>query len=114
MAQLKEGVFLINCARGGIYDEQALCDALVSGKVAAAGIDVYSSEPPKTERLCQLLALDNVVATPHIGANTVEAQRDVAVQIVQQVIDALRGSTSATWSICPLPRAWTIDRWRHT
>ena len=91
IAKMKDRVYLVNCARGGIYDEQALYDALVSGKVAGAGIDVYSSEPPKTELLAKLLALENVIATPHIGANTVEAQRDVAVQIVQQVIDALRG-----------------------
>lgn len=90
IARMKDGVYLINCARGGIYDEQALYEALVSGKVAGAGIDVYSSEPPQTEPLLKLLALENVTATPHIGANTVEAQRDVAVQIVQQVIDALR------------------------
>src|SRR5512135_1392912 len=88
IAQMKDGVILINCARGGIFEEQALYAALVSGKVAGAGIDVYSSEPPKNNALLmQLLALEQVVATPHIGANTAEAQRDVAVQIVQQVID---------------------------
>ena len=91
IAKMKDRVYLINCARGGIYAEPALYEALVSGKVAGAGIDVYSSEPPKTELLTKLLALENVVAAPHIGANTAEAQRDVAVQIVQQVIDALRG-----------------------
>jgi D-3-phosphoglycerate dehydrogenase len=91
IGKMKDRVYLINCARGGIYDEQALYEALVSGKIAGAGLDVYSCEPPRTELLTKLLALENVVATPHIGANTVEAQRDVAVQIVQQVIDALRG-----------------------
>jgi D-3-phosphoglycerate dehydrogenase len=91
IAKMKDGVRLINCARGGIYEEQALVDALTSGKVAGAAIDVYSAEPPKSDVLKSLLALDNVVATPHIGANTHEAQRDVAVQIVQQVVDALRG-----------------------
>ncbi len=107
IARLKDRVFLINCARGGIYDEQALYDALVSGKVAAAGIDVYSSEPPRTELLSKLLALDNVVATPHIGANTIEAQRDVAVQIVQQVIDALRGFNFR--NVVNLPFAEGVD-----
>ncbi|HTP11718.1 MAG TPA: NAD(P)-dependent oxidoreductase, partial [Anaerolineae bacterium] len=108
IAQLKDGVILINCARGGIYDEQALFDALVSGKVARAGIDVYSSEPPKNDPLSmKLLALDNVVATPHIGANTVEAQRDVAVQIVQQVIDALRGINFR--NVVNLPFAEGVD-----
>jgi D-3-phosphoglycerate dehydrogenase len=91
IARMKDGVYLVNCARGGIFDEQALYDALVSGKVAGAGIDVYSAEPPRSDLLRQLLSLDNVSATPHIGANTAEAQHDVAVQVVQQVLDALRG-----------------------
>jgi D-3-phosphoglycerate dehydrogenase len=108
IAQMKDRVILINCARGGIYDEQALYDALMSGKVAGAGIDVYSSEPPASDPLLiQLLALENVVATPHIGANTVEAQRDVAVQIVQQVIDALRGLNFR--NVVNLPFAEGVD-----
>lgn len=107
MARMKDGVRLINCARGGIYDEAALYQALVSGKVAGAGLDVYSSEPPRTEFLQQLLALENVVATPHIGANTREAQRDVAVQIVQQVIDALRGLNFR--NVVNLPFAEGVD-----
>ena len=108
IAQMKDGVILINCARGGIYDEQALYDALISGKAASAGIDVYSSEPPRNDpRLMQLLALDNVIATPHIGANTAEAQRDVAVQIVQQVIDALRGINFR--NVVNLPFAEGVD-----
>ena len=82
-------------------------DALVSDKVAGAGIDVYGSEPPKTDLLTQLLALENVVATPHIGANTAEAQRDVAVQIVQQVIDALRGLNFR--NVVNLPFAEGVD-----
>src|SRR5512135_329634 len=107
MAKMKDGVRLINCARGGIYEEQALVDALASGKVAGAAIDVYSSEPPKSNVLQQLLAFDNVVATPHIGANTLEAQRDVAVQIVQQVIDALRGTNFH--NVVNLPFAEGVD-----
>ena len=107
IAQMKDRVYLINCARGGIYDEQALYDALVAGKVAAAGMDVYSNEPPQSDLLAKLLALDNVVATPHIGANTVEAQRDVAVQIVQQVIDALRGINFR--NVVNLPFAEGVD-----
>jgi D-3-phosphoglycerate dehydrogenase len=91
IAVVKEGVRLINCARGGIVHEKALLDGLVAGKIAGVGLDVYSTEPPQTEILRQLLARDDVVATPHIGANTWEAQRDVAVQVVQQVIEALRG-----------------------
>ena len=107
IAQMKDRVYLINCARGGIYDEPALYDALVAGKVAAAGMDVYSNEPPQSDLLAKLLALDNVVATPHIGANTVEAQRDVAVQIVQQVIDALRGINFR--NVVNLPFAEGVD-----
>ena len=91
ITRMKNGVRLINCARGGIIDEQAMYDGLVSGKVAGAALDVYSSEPPRAPILQRLLAHDNVVATPHLGANTIEAQRDVAVQVVQQVLDALRG-----------------------
>jgi D-3-phosphoglycerate dehydrogenase len=108
IACMKDRVILINCARGGIYDEQALYEALLSGKVAGTGIDVYSSEPPKNDAvLMKLLALDNVIATPHIGANTVEAQRDVAVQIVQQVIDALRGLNFR--NVVNLPFAEGVD-----
>lgn len=89
--KMKKGVRLINCARGGILDEAALLDGLASGKIAGVGLDVYSIEPPKEHLLNRLIAREEVVATPHIGANTVEAQRDVAVQVVQQVIEALRG-----------------------
>lgn len=107
IAKMKTGVRLINCARGGIYAEQALLDGLRSGKIAGAAIDVYSEEPPRSEVLKRLLALDNVVATPHIGANTLEAQRDVAVQIVQQVIDALRGLNYR--NVVNLPFAEGVD-----
>lgn len=107
IAKMKTGVRLINCARGGIYDEQALLDGLIAGQIAGAAIDVYSEEPPKSEVLKRLLALDNVVATPHIGANTLEAQRDVAVQIVQQVIDALRGLNYR--NVVNLPFAEGVD-----
>lgn len=91
IARMKSGVRVINCARGGIFDEQALYDGLTSGRIAGAALDVYSVEPPRTELLQRLLALDHVVASPHIGASTIEAQREVAVQMVRQVLDALRG-----------------------
>jgi D-3-phosphoglycerate dehydrogenase len=107
IAKMKNGVRLVNCARGGIIDEQALYDGLASGKVAGAAMDVYTSEPPRSDLLMRLLALDNVVATPHIGANTVEAQRDVAVQIVQQVLDALRGVNYR--NVVNLPFAEGVD-----
>jgi D-3-phosphoglycerate dehydrogenase len=107
IGRMKDGVLLINCARGGICDEQAMYDGLISGKVAGAAIDVYSTEPPRTDLLTKLLALENVVATPHVGANTLEAQRDVAVQIVQQVIDALRGLNYR--NVVNLPFAEGVD-----
>ena len=94
-------------ARGGIIQEQALYDGLVSGKIAGAAIDVYSTEPPRSGLLQKLLALENVVASPHIGANTIEAQREVAVQIVTQVLDALRGTNYA--NVVNLPFAEGID-----
>jgi D-3-phosphoglycerate dehydrogenase len=103
IAMMKDGVRLINCARGGIFDEKALLEGLVSGKIAGVGLDVYSTEPPKKELLQQLLARDEVVATPHIGANTQEAQRDVAVQVVQQVIEALRGENYRNVVNLPFP-----------
>ncbi len=88
ISQMKDGVIILNVARGKMIDEQALADALQSGKVKAAGIDVYRQEPPLDN---PLLGLPNVVHTPHLGASTVEAQRAVATQIVDQVLDALRG-----------------------
>ncbi|MCP5094822.1 MAG: phosphoglycerate dehydrogenase [Chloroflexi bacterium] len=89
ISQMKDGVVFINAARGKLVDEQALADGLKSGKIKAAGIDVYISEPPENS---PLIGLPNVVHTPHLGASTVEAQRDVATQIADQVLSALRGT----------------------
>lgn len=88
ISQMKDGVIILNVARGKMIDEQALADALQSGKVKAASIDVYRQEPPVDN---PLLGLPNVVHTPHLGASTIEAQRTVATEIVDQVLDALRG-----------------------
>ena len=88
ISRMKQGVVLVNAARGGLVDEVALSEALATGKVRAAAIDVFSSEPPQDN---PLIGLPNVLHTPHLGASTVEAQRDVAIQIVGQVLDALRG-----------------------
>ncbi len=89
LARCKRGVYVVNCARGGIVDEAALLDALERGQVAGAALDVYSQEPPPAS-LAALLAHPNVVATPHIAASTEEAQQKVARQVTEQVIRALR------------------------
>jgi D-3-phosphoglycerate dehydrogenase len=90
MEKMKSGVVLVNCARGGIYEENALAAALASGKVAGAAIDVYEDEPPAKDH--PLLLAKNIVLSPHIGANTVEAQDRVAVQTAEMVVEARRGS----------------------
>ncbi len=82
-AKMKDGVRIINCARGGLVDETALFNAIKSGKVAAAALDVFSSEPPPTD--LPLLALDEVIVTPHLGASTNEAQDQVAVITSEQI-----------------------------
>ena len=85
---MKNGVRIINCARGGIIDEDALFEAIKSKKVAGAAIDVFEIEPPQDSRLIEL---DCVVTTPHLGASTEEAQVNVAIDIAKQVRDALKG-----------------------
>jgi len=87
---MKEGVFFVDVARGGIVDEQALCDALESKKVAGAALDVFAIEPPIDDLRKRLLAFDEVIATPHIGASTVEAQKRVGSVIVDNLIVALK------------------------
>jgi D-3-phosphoglycerate dehydrogenase len=87
-AAMKKGVRIINCARGGIYEETALLEALKSGQVAAAALDVLEKEPCTDS---PLLALDNVVCVPHLGASTTEAQENVAVVVAEQVAEALKG-----------------------
>ena len=89
IARMKRGVRLVNCARGALVDEAALVDALRSGQIAAAGLDVYATEPLPADSALRTLA--NVVLTPHLAASTVEAQRDVGTQIVDRVLHALRG-----------------------
>ncbi|MGC9469449.1 MAG: D-2-hydroxyacid dehydrogenase [Anaerolineae bacterium] len=82
LAKMKQGAFLIQASRGGTVNEAALYEALVSGKLAGAGIDVYTEEPPKSELLRKLVELPQVIATPHIGAATEEAQARVGEEIV--------------------------------
>ncbi len=86
-AKMKEGVRIINCARGGLVDEQALYDAIKSGKIAGAALDVFEQEPVQADH--PLLTLDQVVVTPHLGASTNEAQESVAVVVAEQVANYL-------------------------
>jgi D-3-phosphoglycerate dehydrogenase len=83
---MKHGVRIINCARGGIINEKDLYDALVEGKVAGAALDVFEKEPPENN---PLLTVDNVIATPHLGASTKEAQENVAIAVAEQIVDYL-------------------------
>ena len=83
---MKQGVFVIDCSRGGVIDQEALYQALVSGKVAGAALDVFEEEPPNNNKL---LTLPNVIATPHMGAQTFEAQHRASIQIANNVIDAV-------------------------
>lgn len=84
---MKNGVRIINCARGGIIDEEALYKAMESGKVAGAALDVFEEEPNTHSPLHKF---DNFIATPHLGASTCEAQLNVAVDVAREIIDALR------------------------
>ncbi len=86
---MKSGVIVLNVARGGIIEEQAMLDNLTSGKVAGGAFDVWSEEPPATETLKQLIAHKNLVVTPHLGANTFEAQVNVAVDVSQEIVNYL-------------------------
>ncbi|MEP6755060.1 MAG: phosphoglycerate dehydrogenase [Chthonomonadales bacterium] len=89
IAKMKDGVRIVNCARGGLIDEQALTDGLVAGKVGGAGVDVFTSEPVKPEN--PLLTAPNTVLTPHLGASTEEAQVNVAIDIADQIAEVLAG-----------------------
>lgn len=86
--QLKKGMWLVNCARGGIYTEEDLPQLIDEGYIAGAALDVYSNEPPSDE-LYEVLKHPNIVCTPHLGASTEEAQEKVAEQIAHQMADAL-------------------------
>ncbi|HDD36674.1 MAG TPA: phosphoglycerate dehydrogenase, partial [Archaeoglobus veneficus] len=85
---MKDGAYLINCARGGIVDEDALYKALTNGKIAFAALDVYEKEPPENN---PLIKLDNVITTPHIGASTKEAQISVGMTIAEEIINMHKG-----------------------
>ncbi|MEX2382721.1 MAG: phosphoglycerate dehydrogenase [Opitutales bacterium] len=87
--KMKDGVRIFNCARGGIVKESALVEALKSGKVAAAGLDVFENEPLEADS--ELRNLPNVVLTPHLGASTVEAQESVGIEVAEAIAEVLKG-----------------------
>ncbi len=89
IAKMKDGVRIINCARGGIVDEEALYEGLKSGKVAGAALDVFEKEPNTDSPLYEF---DNFIATPHLGASTVEAQLNVAIDVAKEIADYLQGN----------------------
>ncbi|HEX7530019.1 MAG TPA: phosphoglycerate dehydrogenase, partial [Pyrinomonadaceae bacterium] len=96
-AKMKKGARIINCARGGLVDESALYQAIKSGTIAGAALDVFEQEPPPPDH--PLLGLDEVIVTPHLGASTTEAQEGVAVTVAEQMRDylltgALRGAVN--------------------
>jgi D-3-phosphoglycerate dehydrogenase len=88
--QMKPGVMVIHCARGGIVNEEDLAEALASGKVGGAALDVFETEPPGSS---PLFKFDNVICTPHLGASTAEAQTNVAVAVAEQIIRYLQTGT---------------------
>ena len=97
LAKMKRGARIINCARGGLIDEVALYEAIASGAIAGAAIDVFSQEPPPADH--PLLGLEEVIVTPHLGASTTEAQEGVAFTVAEQMRDflltgALRGAVN--------------------
>lgn len=97
LAKMKKGARIINCARGGLVDEDALHEAINNGSIAGAALDVFVQEPPQPDH--PLLKLDQVIVTPHLGASTTEAQEGVALTVAEQMRDflltgALRGAVN--------------------
>jgi len=105
--KMKTGVMVINCARGGIVDENDLYEAIVSGKVAGAALDVFATEPPG---LTPLITHERVIGTPHLGASTLEAQTNVAVAIARQIIDFFTTGTVANAVNMPAVSGEMLER----
>lgn len=104
--KMKKGVRIVNVARGGVIDEEALLRALDAGIVAQAALDVFTEEPPSPEN--KLVLHENVTVTPHLGASTTEAQEGVAIEIAEAVVGALKGELSATAVNAPMVPAEVI------
>jgi D-3-phosphoglycerate dehydrogenase / 2-oxoglutarate reductase len=109
-AKMRDGVRVINCARGGLIDEAALFEAIKSKRVAGAALDVFVEEPPPADH--PLLSLDEVIVTPHLGASTAEAQDQVAVTIAAQVADYLEHGAVAGAVNVPAVSPEALDRLR--
>ena len=92
----KKGVYVVNVARGGIVDEEGLLRSLESGHCGGAALDVFTEEPPKSAGLIKLLSHPKVLATPHLGASTSEAQQRVAVEIAEQFVALTKVRNSKT------------------
>jgi D-3-phosphoglycerate dehydrogenase len=104
LAMMKDGAYILNVARGGIIDEEAMYEALKSGKLGGAALDVYQEEPPKSEIDQKLIGLDNVICTPHLGASTVEAQKAVSIEAAQILLDYLKkGEIHSAVNVAGLP-----------
>ncbi|KAM7280469.1 hypothetical protein ACFE04_007603 [Oxalis oulophora] len=99
-AKMKKGVRIVNVARGGVIDEEALLRALDSGIVAQAALDVFTVEPPPKDDL--LILHENVTVTPHLGASTAEAQEGVAIEVAEAVVGALKGELASTAVNAPM------------
>lgn len=105
--KMKKGVRIINVARGGVIDEDALVRALDNGTVAQAALDVFTKEPPAKDS--KLVQHKNVTVTPHLGASTVEAQEGVAIEIAEAVVGALKGELAATAVNAPMVPAEVLS-----
>lgn len=103
LAQMKPGARILNVARGGTIDEEALLESLESGHLTGAAVDVFTSEPPALESTAEkLIAHPRAVVTPHLGASTVEAQENVSVDVCEQVLEILKGSLPRSAVNAPL------------